>query len=125
MNTLPSIDETYSMIVQVKDQKGLTDDIGNVDSRVAMQIGRAIKYRNVGNTKFKRRMTKEERQKLRCSHCNGVGHEVNECFKFNGYLEWYKELRKRREKARIHCVENDMKKCQKKEDQTMGTTIKT
>lgn len=43
MNPLPSIDEAYSMIVQVEDQKGLIEDIGNAYSRMAMQVGKAIK----------------------------------------------------------------------------------
>lgn len=47
------------MIVQVEDQKVLIDDIGAIDTRVAIQIGKTIKYRIAGNTDFKRRMSKE------------------------------------------------------------------
>lgn len=72
MNPLPSVDRAYSIIVQVEDQKGLTDNLGEIDARVAMQIGKALKYRNGGNTDFKRRMSKEERLKLKCSHCNNI-----------------------------------------------------
>lgn len=50
MNPLPSIDESYSMIIQVKDQKGIGEDPGNVDYKVAMRIGKAIKYRIARNT---------------------------------------------------------------------------
>lgn len=73
-----------------------------------MQIGKAIKYRTAGNTDFKRRMSKKERQKLKCTHCNGIGHEINECFRLNWYPEWYKELKRGQKKARIHYVDLDM-----------------
>lgn len=46
MNPLPSVDEAYSMIVQVEDQKGLTSDMGSVDTRIAMHVGRTLKARN-------------------------------------------------------------------------------
>lgn len=46
MNPLPSVDEAYSMIVQVEDQKGLTDDMGNIDTIIAMHIGKTLKAIN-------------------------------------------------------------------------------
>lgn len=33
---------------------------------------------------------------------------MSECFKLNGYPEWYKELKKGQERARIHYVDYDM-----------------
>lgn len=100
MNPLPSIDEAYSMIVQVEDQKGLADDVGNVDYNMAMQIGKTLKFRNTRNTDFKRILSREERLRLKCTHCGNVGHEVSECFKLNGYPDWYKEMKKGQGKTR-------------------------
>lgn len=72
------------MIVQVEDQKGLIDG-EHIDTRVTMQIGKTLKYRNGGNIEFKKRMSKGERLRLRCSHCNATRHEIHECFKLNDY----------------------------------------
>lgn len=46
-------------------------------------------------------MSKEDRQKLRCTHCN-------ECFRLHGYPDWYKELKRGQEKAKVNCVDHDM-----------------
>ncbi|KAK6118917.1 hypothetical protein DH2020_047339 [Rehmannia glutinosa] len=42
------------------------------------------------------RKSKEERAKLVCEHCGYNSHEMKECFKLNGYPDWYKEFKEQR-----------------------------
>lgn len=108
LDPVPTLDRAYSMIIKVEDQKGLTNDMGNIDTRVTMQIRRAIKYKTAPNTNFKRRLSKEERMKLRCTHCSASGNEAHEYFKLHGYPDWYKELKKGQDRTMIQYVNNEV-----------------
>lgn len=58
------------------------------------------------NGQFERRLSKEEKKKLRCNHCKESGHEMHECFKLHGYPEWYKRYKDNRGKLKINYVDN-------------------
>ncbi|KAH6824154.1 hypothetical protein C2S53_000591 [Perilla frutescens var. hirtella] len=56
---------------------------------------------------YKRRLTREEKQKLKCSHCGGSGHEKHECFELIGVPEWYKKYKIDRFRNKANMVEED------------------
>lgn len=82
-----------------------------VDSRMAMQLSRQMPYKgtkNMYNQKgYKRKLTKEEMRRLRCTHCQENGHEVRECFKLHGYPDWYKKLKENMDGERVNYLEDD------------------
>lgn len=51
------------------------------------------------------RISKEEKKKLKCSHCHEMGHEAEDCFKLHGVPEWYKKYRESRGQSRAHFVD--------------------
>lgn len=53
---------------------------------------------------FRPKMSKEEKRKLKCSHCGENGHEARECFKLRGYPEWFEEYKEQRSKDQSFCV---------------------
>ncbi|KAH6816921.1 hypothetical protein C2S51_000524 [Perilla frutescens var. frutescens] len=65
---------------------------------------RSVHSRNDG---FRRRLSKEEKQKLKCSHCGGNGHEKADCFDLIGVPEWYKKYRTDKGKIRAHYVDDE------------------
>lgn len=44
---------------------------------------------------------------MKCTHCIESGHEIDDCFKFHGVLDWYKKYKENRMLARANLVEND------------------
>lgn len=117
---LPGLERAYGMIVQVEDQLMLQTSRVESEPRMALQMGRQPVYKpqptgnntgygnrggNQGN--FQRRLTKDERKKLRCTHCQESGHEAHECFKLHGYPDWYKRLKENRGNERINYLEED------------------
>lgn len=74
LDPLPDLDKAYTLIVQVEDRKKMHNsgnDTGplmsmNVNQQVRNNLGNASGYKPVP---FKKRLTKEERRKLRCTHC--------------------------------------------------------
>lgn len=56
---------------------------------------------------FKKRLTREERRKLKCTYCKETGHEVDDCFKLQGILDWYKRYKENRQLARANFAENE------------------
>lgn len=101
------------MIIQVEDEMSLNSDGGDIGSMMAMNVAaEAGTYSNsilaVGAkpNQFKRRLTKEERKRLKCRHCHETGHEMDECFKLHGVPDWYKRLKENRERYQVNYVDN-------------------
>lgn len=42
---------------------------------------------------YKRHLSKEEKRRLMCSHCQRTGHEASECFKLLRIPDWYKKYK--------------------------------
>lgn len=129
---LPSLDDAYSMIVQVEDQRQLND--GTQDGRhlMTMNVGKQQPYTAQQNytiqvlsqpyygggkqnyqkqgstgTPYKKRISKEEKRKLKCTHCQGMGHDVDDCFKLHGVPDWYIKIKEsRNSQPRAHFAES-------------------
>lgn len=108
LDPLPDLDRAYSLIVQVEDRKILTQtaENGHIMSMNVTHQG----YNSTAGAKgptFKKRLTKEQRKRLKCSHCLANGHEADECFKLHGIPEWYKKLKENKMGGRVNMVEGE------------------
>lgn len=112
LDPLPDVDRAYSMIVQVEDEMSLNHEMSDGQNMMAMNIGEAGGYSNpimaVGErpNQFKRRLTKEERKRLKCRHCHETGQAIDECFKLHGVPDWYKRLKENRERYEANFADN-------------------
>lgn len=80
---------------------------------MALNIGEAHTYQDQalavkgkGNI-FKKRLTKEEKLRLKCKYCGESGHEIEECFKLHSVPDWYKRFKENREKYQANYAENN------------------
>ncbi|KAH6807462.1 hypothetical protein C2S51_028570 [Perilla frutescens var. frutescens] len=92
------------MVLQVKDQKEVSTcyaDASDLNAFYSNQRLGAGRFEG-----FKKRLSKEEKLKLKCGHCGGIGHENSECFELIGYPDWYKKFKQDRGKTRAHCVDH-------------------
>lgn len=126
---LPNLDIVYSMVVQVEDQRNLSEGSRDRRNFMSMHVGKQHNYPSqtssqchFGNYKqgyqkqgsgpstgpFKKRMSKEEKRKLKCTHCQGMGYEVDECFKLHGVPEWYTKCKESRTQPRANFTESWM-----------------
>lgn len=122
---LPNLDMAYFMVVQVEDQRQLNEASQDGRNLMYMNVGKQQSYApqnssqsQFGNSKqgyhkqgspsgfFKKRMSKEEKKRFKCSHCQGMRHEVDECFKLHGIPEWYTKYKKNRSQPRAHFAES-------------------
>lgn len=112
LDLLPDVDKAYSMIIQVEDEMALNNDISEGHNLIAINVREGAVYRNqvmaVGGrpNMYKRRLTKEEKKRLKCRHCHEIGHEMDECFKLHGVPNWYKRYKENREKYQANFVDN-------------------
>lgn len=122
MEPLPSIDKAYSMIAQVEDQKSIQEMQGEGRGQMALYAQRQMVYsgpkygyqhkeglKRDGSGQMERRISKDEKRKLRCSHCKASGHEAHECFKLHGYPEWYKKYKDTKGVAAVNYMDNHQK----------------
>lgn len=56
---------------------------------------------------FKKRLIKEDRRRLKCSHCQENGHEAYKYFKLHGYPDSYKRFRENRDDEKINYMEKE------------------
>lgn len=91
MDPLPTVDKAYSMVTQVEDEKSVHESITEERGQMVMYMHKqgghnagysSNQYRGYQNEK---RLSKDEKKKLRCNHCKENGHEMHECFKLHGY----------------------------------------
>lgn len=91
----------------------LSEQSSGTDHKMVMQVGRQNynTYKGTGYSnnagKYQKRLTKEERAKLKCTHCQVNGHEAHQCFKLHGYPDWYKRLKENRNNPRVNYVKED------------------
>lgn len=124
---LPTLDGAYSMIVQVEDQRQLNEGPHDGRNLMTMNVVKQPSYnpqtapqQHYGGNKppfskqgagppgsyYKKRISKEDKKKLKCTHCQGMRHEVDDCFKLHGILEWYTKLKKAKScQPRAHYAE--------------------
>lgn len=107
LDPLPTVEKAYSMIVQVEDQKLVSDDVIEYEGRMAMNLRRQGNFKTETMNNYKRRLTKEERRQLKCTHCHETGHGAHECFKLHSYPDWYKRYIENHDKNRINYIDND------------------
>ncbi|XP_057803812.1 uncharacterized protein LOC131019143 [Salvia miltiorrhiza] len=112
LDPLPSVNRAYSMVLQIEDQKMTTENFGETHAMQAIALAKQMTFKGKDSASygkqqqnFKMRKTKEERQKLYCSHCDRHGHEEAECFKIHGFPDWYKKLKEGRAKAKVNYAE--------------------
>ncbi|KAH6813511.1 xylem NAC domain 1 [Perilla frutescens var. frutescens] len=77
----------------------------NVSNHLAGGIDHTALYSNqkpYRGEPYKKRLSKEEKAKLRCEHCGGSGHVKSDCFDLIGVPEWYKKYRNDKGKGRAH-----------------------
>lgn len=110
IDPLPTVDKAYSMIVQVEDEKAVHESMTEKRGQMVMYMHKQRGY-NGGYSgsqprgyQGERRLSKEEKKKLRCNHCKESGHEMHECFKLHGYPEWYKRYKENRGNALVNYV---------------------
>lgn len=108
LEPLPTVDCTYSMVIQVEDQKLLQEGMVEGNSLMSMNVGRqeVNQAASQPNSQFKRRLSKEEKKKLHCTHCQQSGHEAAECFNLHGIPDWYRRYKDNRVKGRVNYVDN-------------------
>ncbi|CAA0823109.1 Unknown protein, partial [Striga hermonthica] len=118
LEPLPTINKAYSMLLKVEKQKGLYAGMNQFENSAMLvkssfgrgtgrgqNFGRGNGGRNFSGQQFNNggrgrnipRLSKEERAKLLCTHCGYNGHDIQSCFKLNGYPDWFKELREQRQ----------------------------
>ncbi|KAH6811157.1 hypothetical protein C2S51_024919 [Perilla frutescens var. frutescens] len=115
LNPLPTVSQAYSMILQVNDQINVSNQLTEGADHGALYINQKGGYREDA---MKRRLSKEEKSKLRCEHCGGSEHVKSECFDIIGVPDWYKKYKTNKGKGRAHCA------MQKDEDYKEETEMK-
>ncbi|KAH6790588.1 hypothetical protein C2S51_005594 [Perilla frutescens var. frutescens] len=84
LEPLPSVSQAYFMILQVEEQKDVSSQYPEaIEHNAFYSNPRNFSSRTEG---FRRRLTKEEKQKLKCAHCGVNGHEKADCFELAGFL---------------------------------------
>ncbi|KAF2296149.1 hypothetical protein GH714_036384 [Hevea brasiliensis] len=59
-----------------------------------------------------------KRENRSCDYCNGNGHTRETCFKLNGYLEWFTELKQKKGKGKGNIAANAYEKAAEIEGKT-------
>ncbi|KAH6777255.1 Ubiquitin-like superfamily protein [Perilla frutescens var. frutescens] len=55
---------------------------------------------------FKKRLSKEEKARLKCEHCVGKGHLKADCFELVGIPDWYKKFKTEKGKGKSQAMMN-------------------
>ncbi|XP_037493636.1 uncharacterized protein LOC119370139 [Jatropha curcas] len=101
MDTFPSINKAYSMILSVEKQREV--NTLNVESSENSTILLARRNYNenynslgaIGNRRPYYNQKEDKRDKY-CSKCKINGHTIDNCFKIHGYPDWFIELQKKK-----------------------------
>ena len=89
---LPTMEEAYASIRREIMRHGIMkkEPSSDLDSS-SIGGGFAVKGRTYWRD--------DDKAHLKCTHCGGTRHTKNECFKLVGYLEWWKDAKKKRAKG--------------------------
>jgi Retrotransposon gag protein len=92
MASFPSVEQAYAIVRRETSRQGamLKGEEG-IGSSMAM-MSQGYKHFEVKSASNKY-PSKQEKAKLKCSHCGGTGHLKEGCFKIIGYPDWYHEKR--------------------------------
>ncbi|XP_078154779.1 uncharacterized protein LOC144550675 [Carex rostrata] len=92
MASFPSVEQAYAIVWRETSRQGvmLKGEEGMGSSIAMMSQGYKRFEVNSGLNKYQ---YKQDKAKLKCSHCGGMGHVKEGCFKLIGYPEWYHEKR--------------------------------
>ncbi|KAH6785633.1 hypothetical protein C2S51_038088 [Perilla frutescens var. frutescens] len=105
LDPLPSVNQAYSMVLQVEEQKDVSSHYPDDSEHNALYTNpKGFGNRTEG---YRRRLTREEKQKLKCSHCGGNGHEKSDCFDLVGVPDWYRKFRTEKLRNRANFAEEE------------------
>ncbi|KAF7842423.1 uncharacterized protein G2W53_004721 [Senna tora] len=99
----PPYNKAYSIIATLEEQKSLNtiNETATEVSALAVKMMDQQKSNTIGSKSYNR---KEEKKNKYCNFCKRTGHFEDDCFKKNGYPEWFKALKERREQVVINNV---------------------
>ncbi|KAH6802741.1 Ribosomal protein L7Ae/L30e/S12e/Gadd45 family protein [Perilla frutescens var. frutescens] len=121
LNPLPTLSQAYAMVLQVEEQMTVSlQFVENVEQSTLYSHNQKGPYKG---DKFKKRLTKEEKAKLKCDHCGGSGHLKADCFDLHGIHEWYQKFKAEKGKGRAHFV-TDKDDMSKGETDNLHTDVK-
>lgn len=99
LNPLPSVSQAYSMVLQVEEQMQVSSQFSESIEQSALYTAQG---RSVGKESFKRKLTKEEKLRLKCDHCGRTGHLKKDCFEIIGVPDWYKKIKDEKGSKRVN-----------------------
>ncbi|KAK6115405.1 hypothetical protein DH2020_007674 [Rehmannia glutinosa] len=106
IDPLPNVNRAYSMIQRVERQRTVQNQFPDTMNNAAMftrapsggrggmsRGGHSSTPWTGGRGRGYNRLSKEDKAKLLCEHCQEHGHLMQNCFKLHGYPDWYKTFR--------------------------------
>jgi hypothetical protein len=90
--SVPSIEECFNTIRR-EAQRQVTM-LGAKNTGEGSSIAMISKSTTPSNLRTLRAIKEAEKDKLRCSHCNGSRHTRDTCFEIHGYPDWFLEKQK-------------------------------
>lgn len=113
LDPLPIVNKTYSMIQRVKKQRHVTNNTGALReieayvNRVGFSsVGELeVVYDLIARNKSKKDWRRPKSNKY-CDHCQGSGHEKEQCFKLVGYPKWYDGLKSKKQIVGLRLTTN-------------------
>jgi len=89
IKSIPSIEECFNT-VRREAQRQVTM-LGTKNTSEGSSMAMISKTTTSSNLRTLRAVEEAEKDKLRCSHCNGSRHTRDTCFEIHGYPEWFLE----------------------------------
>jgi hypothetical protein len=87
IKSIPSIEECFNT-VRREAQRQVTM-LGTKNTSEGSSMAMISKTTTSSNLRTLRAVEEAEKDKLRCSHCNGSRHTRDTCFEIHGYPEWF------------------------------------
>ena len=91
LDPLPIVEEAYASIRRKVLRRGIMKMEPSSDLESPGSGG-------VFTAKGRTYRQEDDKTHLKCSHCGGIRHTKNECFKLVGYSEWWPDTKKKGEK---------------------------
>ncbi|KAH6760117.1 hypothetical protein C2S51_017066 [Perilla frutescens var. frutescens] len=99
LNPLPNVSQAYAMVLQVDEQLQVSSQYSEGIEQSALYLNQRVPPKKDG---FRRKLTKEEKSKLKCDHCGKTGHMISDCFEINGVPDWYRKFKDDKGKNRVN-----------------------